>query len=117
MLPVSLLAHITDASAVFGVNKFSNSFKSRSPWFETFKYLMVAPCEDKKSQVCMIAGCSTGVVTISVLPFCDHKADHKAVLSDSVAHEVKIISSGCSAPRKSATCSRAFAIAFSTGTP
>ena len=52
---------------------------------------MVAPCEDKKSQVCMIAGCSTGVVTISVLPFCDHKADHKAVLSDSVAHEVKLL--------------------------
>ena len=57
------------------------------------------------------------VVMISRRSGCALSADMMAVASDSVPHEVKMISVSCSAPNSACTCMRAFLIARPTRLP
>ena len=116
-MPVSLLAHMTETRAFFVPFSSARSW-SRSNWptWLTGSSTTVWPSAFSRRAGWSTAGCSTVVVTIFMPVPNQSAAPRMAVLSDSVAHEVKRTSSGWQL-KKAATCSRAFSTCLATCPP
>src|SRR5262245_61745502 len=118
IVPISLLANMTERRMVFGVSAFSSSATSTRPSRPTGTYVTSKPCRSSRLPTSMLARCSMVVVT-TWFPFSRYisATPLRARLMDSVPPEVKTISLGSRAPISAATSARALSTALSASQP
>ena len=107
IVPTSLLAAMTETRTVSGRIAAATSAAATIPDGPTPTRVTSKPSRSSDRHGSSTAACSIAVVTMwRPFPACDRAIPFTARLSDSVAPEVKTISSGA-APMRAATCSRA----------
>ncbi len=118
--PVSLLARMSDTTAVFASSADASPSSSGSPSPSTGTSTGSKPSSARESPASRTAGCSAAEKTTRLRPGSRSRAARAAPLtarvSDSVPPEVKTISSGRT-PRADATASRADSTAFLAARP
>ena len=110
--PVSLLAAITDTTAVRSLIASSTSSGATTPVGPTGTTTAWRPIRATKRAAASTASCSTAVTTACPPRVGDNAAPPMARLSDSVPPLVNTTSRGRAAPTRAATRSRASSMAF-----